>query len=107
MSQIISNLEMCDASLVRQPAAAEVEPAGLNLVSITARQGWRLINVRELWRYRELLWFLAVRDVKVRYKQTLLGAAWAVLQPLLTMFVFTIIFGMLANVPSDGLPYAL
>jgi lipopolysaccharide transport system permease protein len=69
--------------------------------------GWRPIDFRELWRFRELLWFLAVRDVKVRYKQTALGVAWAVLQPLFAMAVFSVFFGRLANVQSDGLPYPL
>lgn len=63
------------------------------------------LNLKELWEYRELLFFLVWRDVKVRYKQTLLGVAWAVLQPLLTMLVFTVFFGRLAGVPSDGIPY--
>ena len=63
------------------------------------------LDLRELWRYRELLYFLIWRDVKVRYKQTLLGATWAVLQPLVTMVVFSIIFGGLVAVPSDGIPY--
>lgn len=67
--------------------------------------GWQLINVRELWRFRELLFFLAWRDVKVRYKQTLLGAAWAVLQPALMMVVFTIFFSRLAGVKSGNVPY--
>ena len=62
---------------------------------------------REFWRYRELFYFLAWRDVKVRYKQTVLGIAWAVLQPLLTMFVFTFLFGTLAKLPSEGIPYPL
>jgi lipopolysaccharide transport system permease protein len=70
-----------------------------------ARPGWRAINVAELWRYRELLVFYAIRDIKVRYKQTFLGAAWAILQPVMTMVVFSIFFGRLAKVPSDGLPY--
>ncbi|HJT30471.1 MAG TPA: ABC transporter permease [Pirellulales bacterium] len=69
--------------------------------------GWQLVNLRELWRYRELLFFLAWRDVKVRYKQTVLGAAWAVLQPALMMVVFSIFFGRLAHVDSGGLPYPL
>ena len=64
-------------------------------------------NLGEIWRYRELVYFMAWRDVKVRYKQAALGAAWAVLQPLATMIVFTIVFGRMANVPSDGLPYPL
>ncbi len=63
------------------------------------------LNLKDLWEYRELLYFLVWRDIKVRYKQTVLGAAWAVLQPLLTMLVFTVIFGRLAKVPSDGIPY--
>jgi lipopolysaccharide transport system permease protein len=70
-----------------------------------ARPGWRAINFAELWHYRELLIFYAIRDIKVRYKQTFLGAAWAVLQPVMTMVVFSIFFGRLAGVPSDGLPY--
>jgi lipopolysaccharide transport system permease protein len=65
------------------------------------------LDLRELWLYRELLWFLAVRDVKVRYKQTVLGAAWAVIQPLFTMIVFSIFFGRLAGISSDGVPYPL
>jgi lipopolysaccharide transport system permease protein len=69
--------------------------------------GWRLINVRELWKYRELCGSLVWRDVKVRYKQTLLGAAWAILQPLLLMIVFTIFFGRMAGVNSGGLPYPM
>ena len=70
-------------------------------------RGWTFPDARELWRYRELLFFLVWRDLKVRYKQTVLGVGWAVLQPVLTMVVFTLFFGKLAGVPSDGLPYAL
>jgi len=70
-----------------------------------ARPGWTAINFAELWQYRELLIFHAIRDIKVRYKQTILGAAWAVLQPVMTMVVFSIFFGRLAKVPSDGIPY--
>jgi lipopolysaccharide transport system permease protein len=70
-------------------------------------RGWQLLNLRELWQFRDLLYFLAWRDFKVRYKQALLGAAWAVLQPLLMMVVFTIFFGRLAGVSSGGLPYPL
>jgi lipopolysaccharide transport system permease protein len=69
--------------------------------------GWRSLDLRELWRYRELLYFLVWRDVKVRYKQTALGVIWAVLQPVLAMVIFTIFFGRLARLPSDGLPYEL
>lgn len=63
------------------------------------------LNLAELWEYRELLYFLIWRDVKVRYKQTALGVGWAILQPLLTMIVFSLVFGRLAKIPSDGIPY--
>jgi lipopolysaccharide transport system permease protein len=65
------------------------------------------LDLPAIWQYRELLYFLVWREVKVRYKQTVLGVAWAVLQPLMTMAIFTVIFGMFVNVPSDGLPYPL
>ncbi|HEY7862668.1 MAG TPA: ABC transporter permease [Thermoanaerobaculia bacterium] len=87
--------------------SATVPVLGADVVRIRPAKGWSPIRLRELWEYRELLFFLIWRDVKVRYKQTLLGAAWAVLQPLLTMIVFTIFFGNLAGVSSDGLPYPL
>jgi lipopolysaccharide transport system permease protein len=77
------------------------------LIRIRPGSGRAVIDLGELWRYRELLWLLAVRDVKVRYKQTALGVAWAVLQPLFTMIVFSVFFGRLAKVPSDGLPYPI
>jgi lipopolysaccharide transport system permease protein len=72
---------------------------------ITPPAGWWENPLRELWDYRELLYFFVWRDIKVRYKQTVLGAAWAVLQPLLTMLIFSLFFGKLAHIPSDGLPY--
>jgi lipopolysaccharide transport system permease protein len=74
---------------------------------LTPAKGWAALDLPELWDYRELLYFLTWRDVKVRYKQTLLGAAWAVLQPFFTMVVFSVFFGRLAGVPSEGLPYPL
>ncbi len=77
------------------------------IVRIRPSAGWRALNLFELWRYRELLWFLALRDIKLRYKQTALGVAWAVLQPLMSVVVFSIFFGVLAKVPSDGFPYPL
>jgi lipopolysaccharide transport system permease protein len=79
---------------------------GARLV-IEPSRGWEGLELRDLWRYRGLLYFLTWRDVKVRYKQTLLGAAWAVLQPVLTMLVFSIIFGQLAKLPSEGIPYPI
>jgi lipopolysaccharide transport system permease protein len=70
-------------------------------------RSWSSIDLREIWKYRELLYFLVWRDVKVRYKQTMLGAAWAIIQPLLTMLVFTLLFGKIARLPSDNVPYPL
>jgi lipopolysaccharide transport system permease protein len=74
---------------------------------IRPSHGWVSMGLDELWRYRELIYFLLWRDIKVRYKQTALGVTWAVLQPLVAMVVFTLIFGRLAQMPSDGLPYPL
>jgi lipopolysaccharide transport system permease protein len=70
-------------------------------------RGWVPLKLQELWEYRELLYFLTWRDIKVRYKQTALGAAWAIIQPVFTMVVFSLFFGRLAKVPSDGIPYPL
>jgi lipopolysaccharide transport system permease protein len=75
------------------------------LVIYQPSHGWFSLHLRELWDYRELIIFLTWRDVKVRYAQAALGAAWAVLQPLLTMVIFSVIFGQLAKLPSDGIPY--
>ena len=72
---------------------------------IEATSGWVSLRLSELWDYRELLYFLTWRDIKVRYKQTVLGAAWAIIQPFFTMLVFSMFFGRLARVPSDGIPY--
>jgi lipopolysaccharide transport system permease protein len=74
---------------------------------IRPSRGWVSLNLRDLWQYRELLYFLTWRDIKVRYKQTILGAAWAVLQPFFTLVVFSVFFGRLAGVPSDGIPYPI
>lgn len=75
------------------------------LVVIEPNRAWSLVELRDLWAFRELLYFLTWRDVKVRYKQTELGVAWAIIQPLFTMLVFTLFFGRLAGVPSDNVPY--
>src|SRR5215471_16025948 len=77
------------------------------LVSIRAGDKFAAVDLKSLWAYRDLLYFLTWRDVKVRYKQTVLGAAWAVIQPLFTMIIFSIFFGRLAQLPSDGIPYPL
>src|SRR2546423_8908463 len=74
---------------------------------IEPSQSWAALDLRAVWTYRELLYFLTWRDVKVRYKQTALGVAWVVMQPLLTTLVFTIFIGGLVRVPSDGIPYPL
>jgi lipopolysaccharide transport system permease protein len=77
------------------------------IVYIRPPQGWLGLNLKDLWLYRELIYFLIWRDVKVRYKQTVLGASWAIIQPLMTMVVFTVLFGRVAKVPTDGIPYPI
>ena len=77
------------------------------LVTIEATRSWVPLDLPDLWAHRELLYFLMWRDVKVRYKQTVLGAAWAIIQPLVTMLIFTYFFGKLARVPSEGVPYPI
>jgi lipopolysaccharide transport system permease protein len=77
------------------------------VVRIQPSKKWVAINLRDLWAYRDLLYFLTWRDVKVRYKQTVLGAAWAIIQPLFTMLIFWLFFGRLAGMPSEGIPYPL
>lgn len=74
---------------------------------IEPKQGWVPLDLKEMWKYRELLYFLTKRDIKVRYKQTVLGGLWAIIQPLFMMIVFTVFFGRLAKVPSDGVPYPI
>jgi lipopolysaccharide transport system permease protein len=76
-------------------------------VRIVPSRGWVSLKLQELWEYRELLYFFIWRDVKVRYKQTVLGIAWAILQPFFTMVIFSVFFGGLAKVPSDGVPYPI
>ena len=76
-----------------------------HLTVIEPARGWRMLDWRELWAYRELLWVLTLRDIKVRYKQTVLGAGWAILRPFITMVIFSVVFGQLAKMPSDGYPY--
>ena len=91
-----------------EPVVGELAPDGpLPTIVIEPAPKWPGINVRELWANRELLLFLVWRDIKVQYAQTVLGAAWAVVQPLLTMLIFTLVFGRLAKIPSDGVPYSV
>jgi lipopolysaccharide transport system permease protein len=79
----------------------------LPIIHIRPTKGWAALNLKDLWLYRELVYFLTWRDIKVRYKQAVLGIAWAILQPLMTMVIFSFIFGNLAKLPSDGIPYPL
>src|SRR5256712_12092119 len=81
--------------------------ADLPVFFIKPESGLASLGLKELWEYRELLYFLTWRDIKVRYKQTVLGAAWAIIQPFFTMVVFSLFFGKLAKVPSDGIPYPI
>ena len=80
---------------------------GAPFLRIEPSHGWKNLGLHELWEYRELLYFIVLRDIKVKYKQTVIGAGWAVIQPLFTMVVFSVIFGRLANLPSDGVPYPI
>lgn len=93
----VSSIKKTEALLPGNYAHVVIEPP----------KGWSSLELSELWKYHELLFFLTWRDIKVRYKQTMLGAAWAILQPVLTMIVFSIIFGGLAKLPSDGIPYPI
>ncbi|HEY0071119.1 MAG TPA: ABC transporter permease [Chloroflexia bacterium] len=86
-------------------AAGELDAASLHVTHISPSRGWVSLRLGDLWEYRELLYFLTWRDIKVRYKQTVLGAAWAIIQPFFTMLVFSLFFGGLAQIPSDGVPY--
>jgi len=87
--------------------AQATEEASRPVLRIQPSRGWVSLKLKELWEYRELVYFLIWRDVKVRYKQTALGAAWAIVQPLFTMLVFSLFFGRLAKMPSDGIPYPI
>ena len=91
-----------------RPPAATSPPryaSGAPLIRWQRSQGWISLRLREIWEYRDLLLFLTWRDIKVRYKQTALGAAWAIIQPFFTMVIFSLFFGRLARMPSDGVPY--
>ena len=88
-------------------AVAPSVPLETPVVRIEARRAWFALDLAELWAYRDLIYFFVWRDIKVRYKQTVIGAAWAILQPVLTMLVFSLFFGKLAKIPSQGLPYPI
>lgn len=110
-NEVVQEL-MTDIAIERQPEAISTPPPGTTPkpayhLRIEPSRGWVSLKLRELWEYRELLYFLTWRDVKVRYKQTVLGAAWAIIQPFFTMVVFSLFFGNLAKIPSDGIPYPI
>src|ERR1019366_2773965 len=94
-----------DPATVVPETVAVPPPSAPATVRIEPPRGWLELRLHEVWQYRELLYFIVLRDVKVRYKQTAIGVAWVVLQPLMTMGVFTIFFGRVAKLPSQGLPY--
>ena len=88
-------------------ASLDHQPENSKIRRIEPSRGWVSLGLRELWSYRELIYFFIWRDIKVRYKQTILGGAWAIIQPLFTMLIFSVFFGRLAKVPSDSVPYPL
>ena len=98
-----------ESNLVIHSEKPHASPAGESVPTLVIEpaRGWASLGLKEVWEYRELLYFLTWRDIKVRYKQTVLGAAWAVIQPFFIMVVFSLFFGRLAGVPSDGIPYPI
>jgi len=107
MSDEVSRLDALDGSSNLLGDAKATELPANPILTIESARRWIGLDLGDLWAHRDLFYFLVLRDVKVRYKQTALGVAWAILQPLLTMVVFTAIFGRLAGVPSDGEPYPI
>lgn len=100
--------ELCLGAAIRQSAETPRQTEKpLPVYRIEPSIGWTSLKINELWAYRELLYFLIWRDIKLRYKQTELGIAWAIVQPLLTMVIFSLFFGRLAKIPSDGIPYPI
>jgi lipopolysaccharide transport system permease protein len=95
------------AKNIMESTSEQYTPENIPVIRIEPSKGWVSLQLKELWNYRELLYFLIWRDIKVRYKQTVLGAAWAIIQPFFTMVVFSIFFGRLAKIPSDGIPYPI
>jgi len=105
-SELVSETPPREISKER-PTSETEETDKRNLLIIRPSSGWRIVDLRELWRYRDLLITLGVRDIKLRYRQTALGAIWVILQPLLAAGIFTFVFGKVAKMPSDGVPYFL
>lgn len=102
--KVDKNVSDRKAERLRDDSKSASEKNG-NQIDIKPPSKWQAIDLREIWQYRELLYFLAWRDVRVRYKQTVIGAAWAILQPFMTMVVFSVIFGILMEIPTNGVPY--
>lgn len=102
--KVDKNVSDRKAERLRDDSKSASERNG-NQIDIKPPSKWQAIDLREIWQYRELLYFLAWRDVRVRYKQTVIGAAWAILQPFMTMVVFSVIFGILMEIPTNGVPY--
>lgn len=100
-------LEDVAETAVTAPRDMGGSPPAVPVIVIEPSRGWVAVKLRELWEYRELLYFLTWRDIRVRYKQTMLGAAWAIIQPFFSMVVFSLFFGRLAKIPSDGVPYPI
>ena len=100
-------MKVLNRSALKTEESRKVSAEAPPVFTIRATKGWRFLDFRELWAYRELVYFLTWRDIKVRYKQTAIGVAWAVLQPLALMVVFTLFFGRLAEITSEGIPYPL
>ena len=98
---------MDSAENIDQSSTSALEFEALPISYIGPAESWTSVGLKELWAYRELLYFLTWRDIKVRYKQTALGAAWAIIQPVFMMLVFSLFFGRLSHIPSDGIPYPI
>src|SRR5579864_4987411 len=100
--------ESREPAFAQLPSGGMISPRAANpAIKIQATKHWPSLNLRDTWAHRELIYFLVWRDIKVRYKQTMLGMSWALIQPLLTMLLFSFFFGRLAKVPSDSIPYPL
>jgi lipopolysaccharide transport system permease protein len=99
--------ERMPSDVPAEPRAAAPARDGGRVLVLRPSTGWVPLRLRDLWEYRELLYFLTWRDIKVRYKQTALGATWAIIQPFFTMVVFSVFFGRLAKLPSEGVPYPI
>ena len=103
----VAHASPSDATSTDTASSGAVEAAGEHITIIEPQSGWRLIDWREMFAYRDLFYFLVWRGIKIRYAQSAIGIGWAIIQPVFSMIVFTIIFGKLANISSDGVPYAI